>query len=83
MDSLTKRLRTRRKFRLGDVIKSPHLGVCELIIDMHMKNGEMTYGMMYIEGPVDGMHSAVRCTYRYMESLQYKILYNIFDRRTN
>jgi hypothetical protein len=82
MNGLLRRLRTRKTFKLGDIIKSPYLSVCELIVDMRMEKGEMTYGTMYIEGLVDGMCSAVRCTeFHMIECLQYEVLYNVFDRR--
>jgi hypothetical protein len=76
---LTMRRLTKR-YRLGDIIKSPYIGSYELIVAIDY-NVEPTYHTMYIDGYADGLNSHTVMTMDIMQQLDYELIYNVFDKR--
>ena len=72
--------RLTKRYRLGDIIKSPHLNSYELIVYVEY-NVEPTYHTMYIGGYTDGLNSKVAMTMDIMRELDYELIYNVFDKR--
>lgn len=72
--------RLTKRPRLGDIVKSPFLSSYELIVYVDYKVGP-TYRTMYISGSADGCLSHVPLTMSNMRELDYKLIYNVFDKR--
>jgi hypothetical protein len=83
IDEYKRRLTMRRltkRYRLGDIIKSPYISSYELVVYVDY-SVEPTYHTMYIDGHGDGLNSHVALTMDNMRELNYELIYNVFDKR--